>query len=389
MKAARVLLFFFVVSLTFVSAQASAQDAYLVEINRQYSCYLKENESGEAISRLAKVRSGADIDQISGFINFGRKIRRWRVTARTLRSIGNTTAFLRRRSWIKNTKQCRKKVGSYEYMPTGGFVTGDTPTVLFSDVNYPSPSSDSPCDVAGDTGISKNLRILRGDKCDIGNSPVVQLLLYYNGERRASFTCSGSAIAGNVVLFAAHCVEEGISAIEVVPGGDRSKSIFAKGVVKNSLFNFSVLPRGRGDLAIAFLDEILPTRTVKILTSDNVKRGEKSIIAGYGLVDSQFFPGIASDEFDGLQAGTALIEEVRATEIMTRYTQSNPNQANTCSGDSGGPLFIKRNGEWLLAGVTSFGTSSNCNFGELSGYAKLSDPENIAFINRHAPGILE
>ncbi len=374
------------------SALAEQAGAYLVEINRKYSCYLEQEEDGDVYSRLALVTAGESIEQISRFINFRSKIRRWRSKARTLRTLGNSTGFTRRRSWIKRAKQCRKQVGDYEYSSDAADVTqgmDDKPDVIDGVDGYQSPVTDEPCDVAGDTDVNRHLRILRGEKCEIGNSPVVQLLLYFNGERRASFTCTGTAIAGNVVLFAAHCVNRDITAIEVVPGGNRSNSVFAQSVIANSNFNFSVLPRGRGDIALAFLPEVLPTRTVKVLTRDNVKPGDKSIIAGYGLVDSNLYPGVASDDFDGLQAGYAIVEEVRSTEIMTRYDESNPNQSNTCSGDSGGPLFVKKGGEWVIAAVTSFGTSSNCDFGELSGYAKLSDPENIEFINRHAPGILE
>jgi secreted trypsin-like serine protease len=63
-------------------------------------------------------------------------------------------------------------------------------------------------------------------------------------------------------------------------------------------------------------------------------------------------------ETDGdgiLRQTTAPISSLYETEIRL-----DERKAGTCSGDSGGPAFIKQNGEYYLFGVTSRG-SVLCN----------------------------
>ena len=41
--------------------------------------------------------------------------------------------------------------------------------------------------------------------------------------------------------------------------------------------------------------------------------------------------------------------------------QNTATDASTCLGDSGGAMLSKKNNQWLVSGVTSFGSGSNCN----------------------------
>ncbi|KOB58154.1 Chymotrypsin [Operophtera brumata] len=54
---------------------------------------------------------------------------------------------------------------------------------------------------------------------------------------------------------------------------------------------------------------------------------------------------------------------------------------STCSGDSGGPLTVQRNGLPLLIGVTSFGSAAGCQAGYPAAFARVT--AYIDFINQY------
>ncbi len=64
------------------------------------------------------------------------------------------------------------------------------------------------------------------------------------------------------------------------------------------------------------------------------------------------------------RVGETVIEQVTSTEIQWTF---DPGESNTAPGDSGGPGFVTVDGQRLLAGITSYGTSSNAAFGDQSG----------------------
>ncbi|MAI72461.1 MAG: hypothetical protein CMM01_16350 [Rhodopirellula sp.] len=64
------------------------------------------------------------------------------------------------------------------------------------------------------------------------------------------------------------------------------------------------------------------------------------------------------------RVGETVVERVTATEIQWTF---DPGESNTAPGDSGGPGFITVDGQRLLAGVTSYGTSYSAAFGDQSG----------------------
>ena len=68
------------------------------------------------------------------------------------------------------------------------------------------------------------------------------------------------------------------------------------------------------------------------------------------------------------RVGETVIERVTATEIQWTF---DPGESNTAPGDSGGPGFITVDGQRLLAGITSYGTSYSAAFGDQSGDVRV------------------
>ncbi|MCB0337131.1 MAG: trypsin-like serine protease, partial [Bdellovibrionales bacterium] len=97
--------------------------------------------------------------------------------------------------------------------------------------------------------------------------------------------------------------------------------------------------------------------------------GETMVISGFGInsndVDSVF------------RAGLMALDSFSTVGITAKY---NGTGSNTCSGDSGGPLLMSRDGEWKLVGATSNGLLQKCGPGDTSNFVNLSDPSVKSFI---------
>lgn len=217
-------------------------------------------------------------------------------------------------------------------------------------------------------------RILNGNLCELNNSPIVKLKMYNNRGNLGS--CSGTAVTKRAIITAAHCLDGRVSKIKVISQNQILESE-----------DFYIHPRyGRSeiiefnDVAVVLLNEDISTDIFKPIKYANLVNKELGIIAGYGY-DEFFNAG-------NLIAAPILIDSSNDKGISIRFTNNN-DFGNTCSGDSGGPLLIKRAGIWRLVGVTSNGIKNNCGAGDLSNFANLLDPDNISFLETYISNLYE
>ncbi len=265
-----------------------------------------------------------------------------------------------------------------------------------SEGNGNGSASDAPCDVVGDDS-TISTRIINGNKCSIGNSPVVEIFI--NNNEIPAGVCTGTVVTSRAVIFAAHCVDSTTtgfnpSSVTIVPGGDDSSAITTSNFTFNTGYDSTngVAP-GKDDIAIAITSSDIPTRTIGLLQTNDLEE-ENAIIAGYGLQDSESNPGVSSGDRDGnLYAGKMTIAVVSTDEIRATFDyddETTPGEnSNTCSGDSGGPMLVFRSGEWLLAGITSYGIVQNCGPTDLSGFANVTSPTIRSFLSDNLPEVLE
>ncbi len=211
--------------------------------------------------------------------------------------------------------------------------------------------------------------------------------------------CTGSLIAENFVLTAAHCVTSKPSKLRVIFGtdidvimGTREPDVLQEYVrrVVDVRVHTSYNPKENeqkqsdfGDIAVIKFQGALPQgyKPATLLQDDSVlKRGVAVTLAGYGVsdvytepVDAKKVPNL--DEAleygevmcdDDLKhclkvemSGDGVLRETKAPISSLQRTEVRLDESKghgTCSGDSGGPAYIEKDGQYYLFGVTSRGS---------------------------------
>lgn len=169
---------------------------------------------------------------------------------------------------------------------------------------------------------------------------------------RGGEICSATAIAQDIVITAAHCVNK--ADIYSVSAAGRSFQI-ARIVVHPGFRKDSFETRRPSpDLAILKLYGALPAgvRPARISNEKALPpRGTKFIIAGYGVVRERDRRSVGT-------LRTAQLPSVGTTGgIMVRLSLGkNEAPRGSCDGDSGGSVYREENGELVLHGVIGWAT---------------------------------
>lgn len=215
-------------------------------------------------------------------------------------------------------------------------------------------------------------RIVNGQNCFDQNSPVVELTMQsLFGSPMGQ--CSGTVVGPYLIVTAAHCLEGPVADVVVTSGTSRIRSAFFD--THPDFISFGKNYE-RNDLAVIVTSKPLNLPAVRILRDEELQIGEQALISGYGD-DSFGFYG----EY---RAGYSEIALVTDAALFIEYSGEGEG-ANTCYGDSGGPLFVWRDSSLAIAGVTSSGIRADCGPGDWSGFSKLSMQSNAAFLGVYLP----
>ncbi len=220
--------------------------------------------------------------------------------------------------------------------------------------------------------------IVNGTACgSSGESPV--LLVLEDGDS----LCTGTYVGDGIVISAAHCFEEGCEGIAV-----RNSNLTTSANVTQCISHPSYGQTDEDqahDLSILILDSNLDLPKAKIATN-NVSAGALAAFAGYGRNESND---------TNLRATFNEISDISTEVVQTKYTQGDNNEGTTCSGDSGGPIFVFQEGEWKTIGTLSDGSAPDCALPgtsptrDTSRWANLSSSSNQAFIKDNTEGVLD
>jgi Trypsin/Bacterial Ig domain/Bacterial pre-peptidase C-terminal domain len=194
--------------------------------------------------------------------------------------------------------------------------------------------------------------------------PTVGVLL--TATEPASLLCTGTLVGCDRFLTAAHCVcfGDGASCQDPEPGD--GMRVYLQGAGFFSVVGQHVHPEFRfpdNDVAVLELSRPAVGLRPSPLARRALAIGEGGTIVGFGR------SGGMEHDYGIKQSGQVVTGECppdleRPGHVCWTFEDQG---ANTCNGDSGGPLFVAdRSDRLAVAGITSGGTLSNCLSGDQS-----------------------
>lgn len=251
--------------------------------------------------------------------------------------------------------------------------------------------------------------------------PYVGLVVYYDANGEFVWRCSGSLISPTKFLTAGHCSDtaEGaasarvyfqqdagfnydpITQVDPVSGYPEYCAAGTEGTLcatSDELYNygfanFAGFPNTH-DVGLVILDQPIAMSeygqlpAAGALNGLDKARGTKDTIftvSGYGLTyrtnANSPLPNIS---FRSRLMGLSTLVNLNSknNDGYNLQTQGNgDDRGGTCSGDSGGPVFLGGSDSNLIVGVTSFGLNALCRGTDFA--YRIDRPEVLQWINSH------
>jgi secreted trypsin-like serine protease len=201
------------------------------------------------------------------------------------------------------------------------------------------------------------------------------------GDATGRFFATGTLVAPRVVVTAGHAFVQGIGKIMI--GDDflhpeaAVATINVTKVVLHPKFIVNSdpdLPHFLNDLTVLILErDVKPeeARPRAFAPEATIRAAPEGLVVGFGSTGNFTIAGagsgpkrsveipLASCGCDNTTDGVADLVAFGCASGQELVAADPLRRKDTCEGDSGGPLYVKQDGKWFLAGATSRGTKSN------------------------------
>ena len=186
--------------------------------------------------------------------------------------------------------------------------------------------------------------------------------------------CTGTALARDLVLTAAHCVAPAATYRVITPDVPSGFAIRQIAVHPRYSRQHYVSGTVTADVALIKLATPLPGNVIPATlgTAGNVAAGDRFVIAGFGTTAHR------SDDGVGTPRAASLIATGKPGTLQIRLADPEARNARAglgaCTGDSGGPVFQEAAGPLAVIGVVSWSTGpvSSDGCGGLTGVTPLA-----------------
>jgi chymotrypsin len=231
-------------------------------------------------------------------------------------------------------------------------------------------------------------RIVGGNIATPHQFPYQAGLLLFIPSLGGNALCGGSLVSLERVITAAHCVDGATTANVILGAHFLTQAEPGQVRIGVTAADMRMIPSWdpsliRDDVAIIRLPAgnvpsasatIVPVRLPTASELTDVFAGEDGVISGWGVFSDA--EGISSDVlrfvYDNIMTNTACTIRFPGVIQASNICVSGTNGRGACSGDSGGPLTVQRNGESLLIGVVSFGLALGCERSWPSVFARVT-----------------
>lgn len=186
--------------------------------------------------------------------------------------------------------------------------------------------------------------------------------------------CTGTALARDLILTAAHCVAP--QATYRISTPDMPKGIATAWIVVHPRYDAAHYRSGRvtADVALVRLADPLPDEVIPVSIGDagKVAPGDPFVVAGFGTIAPRSDAGL------GVPRAATLVATGRPGNLQIRLVDPETKDSRfglgACTGDSGGPAFLAADDGYRIIGIVSWSTGPGLTTGcgGLTGITPLS-----------------